>query len=31
MTEQAWLDLADRVNQVMEMLRKSAGIKYGTE
>lgn len=28
MTEQAWLDLADRVNQVMEMLKKSAGITY---
>ena len=28
LTEQAWLDLADRVNQVMEMLKKSADITY---
>ena len=28
MTEQAWLDLSAKVNQVMELLKKSADITY---
>ena len=28
MTEQAWLDLSAKVNQVMELLKKSAYITY---